>query len=57
MAEIVLNVKSGKRGTKLAFLKLLSWIIGQNENSSLLLQIGKKGKNVGGFTVGAETRI
>ena len=38
--------KLKKEGTKLAFFKILSWIIGQNENSSHLLQITKE-KNVG----------
>ena len=38
--------KLKKEGTKLAFFKFLSWIIGQNENSSHLLQITKE-KNVG----------
>ena len=39
--------KLEKEGTKLAFFKFLSWIIGQNENSSHLLQISKEKKNMG----------
>ena len=34
--------KLEKEETKLAFFKFLSWIIGQNENSSHLLQISKE---------------
>ena len=36
--------KLEKEGSKLAFFKILSWIIGQNENSSHLLQISKEKK-------------
>ena len=39
--------KLEKEGTKLAFFKILSWIRGQNDNSSHLLQISKEKKNVG----------
>ena len=38
---IVPNVKIGKRGTKLTFLKLLSWIIGQNENNAFFFKKGE----------------
>ena len=36
--------KLEKEGTKLVFFKFSSWIIGQNENSSHLLQISKEKK-------------
>ena len=36
--------KLEKEGTKLAFFKILSWIRGQNDNSSHLLQISKEKK-------------
>ena len=48
--------KLEKEGTKLAFFKFLSWIIGQNENSSHLLQISKA-KNVGNREGGCSSRL